>query len=106
MIPTSVRTSRLVPARGPSCATVTAFSALRTSRRPLAPISQPFLIIHGNRDRDTPVGMARNLAKALTEAGKEFVYVEVPAGHMDILGSEATAAIQEAFLAYQLHPEE
>jgi ribose transport system substrate-binding protein len=66
----------------------------------------PFLIIHGNRDRDVPVEMARNLADALAEAGKEFVYAEVPAGHMDIGTPEATGMLQDTFLAYQLHPEE
>ena len=66
----------------------------------------PFLIIHGNRDRDVPVEMARNLADALAEAGTEYVFAEVPAGHMDIGNLEATGKLQEAFLTYRLHPEE
>jgi acetyl esterase/lipase len=66
----------------------------------------PFLIIHGNRDRDVPVEMARNLADALAEAGKEYVYAEVPADHFDVLELEAASSLQEAFLAYQLHPED
>lgn len=65
----------------------------------------PFLIIHGNRDRDVPVEMARNLADALAEAGKEYVLAEVPAGHMGIIGLQATDALVEAFLDDQLHPD-
>jgi dipeptidyl aminopeptidase/acylaminoacyl peptidase len=66
----------------------------------------PFLIIHGSRDREVPVEMARNLADALAEAGVEYVFAEVPAGHMDIGNPEATGKLQEAFLEYQLHPQE
>jgi dipeptidyl aminopeptidase/acylaminoacyl peptidase len=66
----------------------------------------PFLVIHGNHDEEVPVEMARNLADALAEAGTEFVYAEVDAGHMDVGTPEATGALQEAFLSYQLHPEE
>jgi acetyl esterase/lipase len=66
----------------------------------------PFLIIHGNRDGDVPVEMARNLADALAEAGKEYVLAEVPAGHMAIRGPQGTDALVETFLDYQLHPEE
>lgn len=66
----------------------------------------PFLIIHGNRDREVPVQMARNLADALAEAGKEYVLAEVPAGHMGIREPRATDALVEAFLDYQLHPAE
>ena len=65
----------------------------------------PFLIIHGNRDGDVPVEMAWNLADALAEAGKEYVLAEVPAGHMGIRGPQATDALVEAFLDYQLHPD-
>ena len=50
--------------------------------------------------------MARNLADALAEAGKEYVFAEVPSGHMDIGNPEATGELQETFLSYQLHPEE
>lgn len=66
----------------------------------------PFLIVHGNRDREVPVEMSRNLADALGEAGTEYVFVEVPAGHMDVKRSQAGNAIVEAFLDYQLHPED
>ena len=66
----------------------------------------PFLIIHGNRDGDVPVEMSRSLADALADAGKEYVFAEVPAGHMGIRGPQATDALMEAFLDYQLHPEE
>ena len=66
----------------------------------------PFLVIHGNRDEDISIEAARNLAAALAEAGREFVYAEVPADHFDVLDLEAISSLQEAFLAYQLHPEE
>jgi acetyl esterase/lipase len=65
----------------------------------------PFLVIHGNRDEEVPIQMARNLADALAVAGREFVFAEVPAGHLDIGAPEATMALIKAFLAYQLHPE-
>jgi acetyl esterase/lipase len=66
----------------------------------------PFLIVHGNRDRMVAIEMSRNLADALAAADTEYVYAEVPAGHMDILRVEAVNALIEAFLAYQLHPED
>lgn len=65
----------------------------------------PFLIIHGNHDKEVPVEMARNLADALAEAGRDYVFAEVDAGHLDIGEPEATANLIETFLAYQLHPE-
>lgn len=66
----------------------------------------PFLVIHGNRDEGISIEAARNLAAALAEAGREYVYAEVPADHFEVLELEATSRLQEAFLAYQLHPEE
>jgi acetyl esterase/lipase len=66
----------------------------------------PFLVIHGNRDEDVSIEVARNLAAALAEAGREFVYAEVPADHFDVLDLEVIGSLQEAFLAYQLHLEE
>jgi len=65
----------------------------------------PFLIIHGNRDDDVPVEMSRNLADALAAAGTEYVFAEVPTGHMDVRNPAATSALVETFLDYQLHPE-
>jgi acetyl esterase/lipase len=65
----------------------------------------PFLVIHGNRDENVPVEMARNLADALAEAGRQFVYAEVPASHMDVRTPQATNALVQTFLDYQLHPE-
>jgi acetyl esterase/lipase len=65
----------------------------------------PFLIIQGNHDEEVPVQMARNLADALAAAGREYVFAEVPTGHMDVLDPEATSRLIETFLAYQLHPE-
>lgn len=65
----------------------------------------PFLIIHGNRDEEVPIEMARNLADALAAAGKEYVFAEVPAGHTDVGNPEATERLMLAFLAYELHPE-
>jgi len=66
----------------------------------------PFLIIHGSRDDDVPVEMSRNLADALAAAGTEYVFAEVGSGHMDLRSRQATTALVEAFLAYQLHPED
>ena len=66
----------------------------------------PFLIIHGNLDEMVSIEQSRNLAAALGEAGREFVYAEVPADHFDVLELEATSSLQAAFLADQLHPEE
>lgn len=66
----------------------------------------PFLIIRGHRDDDVPVEMSRNLADALAAAGKECVFAEVGSGHMDLRSRQATTALVEAFLAYQLHPED
>jgi len=65
----------------------------------------PFLIIHGNRDEGVPIKMSRNLAAALGEAGIEYVFAELPAGHMDVAALEATSVLWDAFLAYRLHPE-
>lgn len=65
----------------------------------------PFLVIHGNHDEEVPVEMARNLADALAEAGRDYVFAEVDAGHLDIGEPEATGELIETFLAYQLHPE-
>jgi acetyl esterase/lipase len=66
----------------------------------------PFLVIHGSLDEGVSIEAARNLAAALAEAGREFAYAEVPADHFDVLDLAATRRLQEAFLAYQLHPEE
>ena len=66
----------------------------------------PFLIIHGTQDREVPIEMSRNLADALAEAEREFVYAELPAGHMNIGDPELTGALQLAFLKAQLHPDE
>jgi acetyl esterase/lipase len=66
----------------------------------------PFLAIHGNLDEGISIEAARNLASALAEAGREYVYAEVPADHFGVLELEATSSLQEAFLAYQLHPAE
>ncbi len=65
----------------------------------------PFLVIHGNRDDGVPVRMARNLAAALAAADIEHEYAELPAGHMDICSLPEPAAMWNAFLARQLHPE-
>jgi acetyl esterase/lipase len=66
----------------------------------------PFLILHGSQDDETPVEMARNMADALGEAGKAYVYAEFPAGHFGLETSEAGAKLIEAFLAAQLHPDD
>lgn len=65
----------------------------------------PFLVIHGNRDEGVPIQMARNLAAALATAGIEYVFAELPAGHMHICSLEAPRALWDRFLADQLHPE-
>jgi acetyl esterase/lipase len=65
----------------------------------------PFLIIHGNHDREAPVEMARNMAAALAEAGHEYAYAELDADHFAIVDSEATRRLTEAFLAHEMHPE-
>ena len=63
----------------------------------------PFLIVHGNRDRMVPIEMSRNLADALAAADTQYDFAEVDAGHMDIVGVEASNALIETFLARQLH---
>jgi dipeptidyl aminopeptidase/acylaminoacyl peptidase len=66
----------------------------------------PFLVIHGNLDEMVSIEQSRNLADALGEAGREYVYAEVLADHFDVLELEATSSLQEAFLADQLRPAE
>jgi acetyl esterase/lipase len=65
----------------------------------------PFLIIHGNLDTVNPVEMSRNLASALAEAGREYIYAEVAASHEGVMDHETTRKLLEAFLASQLHPD-
>ncbi len=66
----------------------------------------PFLIIHGNHDEEVPVEMSRNLADALAQAGREYVFAEVDAGHLDVGDPEASGKLLETYLGYQLHPEQ
>jgi acetyl esterase/lipase len=65
----------------------------------------PFLVIHGNRDTVNPVEMSRNLADALAEAGREYIYAEVAASHEGVRDHETTRELLKAFLASQLHPD-
>lgn len=65
----------------------------------------PFLIVHGNLDTANPIEMSRNLAAALAEARKEYVYAEVAASHEGVMEHETTRALVKAFLATQLHPD-
>ena len=46
-------------------------------------------VIHGDRDEEVPIEMARNLASALASAGTECVLVEVSAGHFGVVAAEA-----------------
>ena len=66
----------------------------------------PILLIHGTRDTNVDVQASRNLAAALAEAEREFVYAEMDADHFDILEQPPTLPLTQTFLAYQLHPEE
>lgn len=66
----------------------------------------PILIIHGTRDTNVDVQASRNLAAALAEADREFVYAEMDADHFDIFDQPPTLPLIETFLAYQLHPED
>jgi acetyl esterase/lipase len=66
----------------------------------------PFLIIHGAQDEFTPVEMARNLADALTEAGRDVVYSEVgDLDHSGTLWHQLSWELMDGFLAYHLYPE-
>jgi acetyl esterase/lipase len=66
----------------------------------------PILLIHGTRDTNVDVQASRNLAAALAEADREFVYAEMDADHFDIVEQPPTLPLINAFLAYQIHPEE
>ena len=68
----------------------------------------PMLILHGNQDAVVPIEQSRNLADALGAAGIEFVYAELPTGHgaPQILQEQGTFELIEAFLNYQVHPEQ
>jgi len=68
----------------------------------------PMLVLHGNRDTVVPIEQSRNLADALGAAGIEFVYAELPTGHgaPQILQEQGTWELIEAFLNYQVHPEQ
>jgi acetyl esterase/lipase len=66
----------------------------------------PFLIVHGNRDTANPIQMSRNLAAALGEAGREYVYAEVIATHDGVRVHEVTRRLMQAYLAAQLRPDE
>ncbi len=68
----------------------------------------PMLVLHGNEDHNIPIEQSRNLADALGAAGIEFAYAELPTGHGSgqILQQQATWELVEAFLNYQMHPEQ
>jgi len=68
----------------------------------------PMLVLHGNQDRVVPIEQSRNLADALGAAGIEFVYAELPTGHYgyEIYQEQGTFELMEAFLDYQVHPEQ
>ena len=62
--------------------------------------------MHGTDDHEVPIEMSRSLAEALTREGIEHVYAELPADHMQIMRRDATNALVEAFLGYQLRPDD
>ncbi len=66
--------------------------------------SVPLLVIHGDRDEEVPIEMARSLASALESTGVECALVEMSAGHFDVVAAEVTNRQIEAFLANQLRP--
>ena len=68
----------------------------------------PMLILHGNRDDVAPIEQSRNLADALGAAGIEFAYAELPTGHgaPEYFQEQGTFELIEAFLNYQVHPEQ
>jgi acetyl esterase/lipase len=68
----------------------------------------PMLILHGNRDDVVPIEQSRNLADALGAAGIEFAYAELPTGHgaAEYFYEQGTFELIEAFLNYQVHPEQ
>jgi acetyl esterase/lipase len=66
----------------------------------------PFLIMHGTQDEATSVESARNLVEALTEAGREVEYIELPTDHLGLGEHPDFWPAIEAFMVEHMRPAE
>ncbi len=87
------------------------FGKERDSLRAVSPkyhadrIKIPVLLAHGDRDRTVPVAQSRDMAEALEDADKDFIYMELEDGsHILHRQQNRTAFLEamEAFLAKHL----
>jgi pimeloyl-ACP methyl ester carboxylesterase len=68
--------------------------------------SAPFLVLHGVKDRETPVEHSQRLVAALQAADVEVIYGQFPkAGHFEIAPWAFNGPWVLAFLGLHLHPE-
>lgn len=66
----------------------------------------PFLITHGTNDVDSPPEQSLNMVQALSEAGIEFVYAELPGkDHLGAIFAPQVWQLAATFMTYQLHPD-
>jgi acetyl esterase/lipase len=66
----------------------------------------PFLITHGTNDTDSPHQQSLNMVEALSEAGIEFVYAELPGkDHFWAISAPQVWQLAATFMDYQLRPD-